>query len=876
MAIDGTLRIGKLTGYPAGAASRSHCRVSVTFPENPVRLSPAVPGEEHLDFNYETTFPIDTQSATAYDKLIGEPLKVVLFSVSADTRHQTPAFEFLLYLDPLLTHRRTSICADLIGKHCEDGEFDASVTAPTLHLSFDIAEALLPPDAADGSAIMRLRVDELRSLPRALIVSTLHQDEKIHPFEYFVAFRFPGGRIIQLSAGTFTFGETPVVAWGGSSRVFLPAPTVTAILDEGAEVQVEIWRELSEDFSHFPIQDIAAPLVNGRARFPSADFTKPGQSHFASEIPVFKSKGEEPIRAPDIAPPPEEVDSKKGKAPAKKPSSRNAKRKPKRAVTAKDKKQFKVLATSFQELTAADGFDGRSLLIADLQFSHALVLKPLVPHPTVKPSDLIKRNEEVRAHRLQEATLEFRQAVQRLAAEILAAQKTRQDCQLAVPDFPDDLRPLLNRTQSYHVALEKLRIAVSYTFAEFSVAHAAQTEAQMQMLQSILPMYLHDELQKQLPEVFIPPRRPVNAREFLVKESDEAELMLRQTAATELLEELLAMDLADADAWWLYSCLMLRHGNVSRAEECVRRGLTCDPNHLKLSVLFASLLTRQEKYLDAIDFLNSAHFMDRIVEVILSILNGLANLPAKPILKDGESPLQFALELMEMMDVVFAEQLIAQEQMAKGETSEVLYMFGKLHYHLHDFSKAVSFLTRAVSGTAERTADALLLLGHVEFERGRYEEAAKWFDEGLEMRFEQGAALRLGFIYLKMKEYLKAEMILFQCSPQCASVLLGLAIAAMNMEKFKQADELLNRATVLNFRHPDIWAHLAILSHRMDRKEEAFHAAAIAKKWNLSDENLTQKLTELKLYGADEDYEAAAEEETEEHPPESDSDVEDE
>jgi hypothetical protein len=35
--------------------------------------------------------------------------------------------------------------------------------------------------------------------------------------------------------------------------------------------------------------------------------------------------------------------------------------------------------------------------------------------------------------------------------------------------------------------------------------------------------------------------------------------------------------------------------------------------------------------------------------------------------------------------------------------AKVLYMFGKLHYQVRDF------------------ADALLLLGHVEFERGRVE-----------------------------------------------------------------------------------------------------------------------------------------------------------
>jgi hypothetical protein len=96
------------------------------------------------------------------------------------------------------------------------------------------------------------------------------------------------------------------------------------------------------------------------------------------------------------------------------------------------------------------------------------------------------------------------------------------------------------------------------------------------------------------------------------------------------------------------------------------------------------------------------------------------------------------------------------------------------------------------------------------------------------------------------------------------------------MDKFKQADELLNHAAVVNFRHPNTWAYLAILFHRMERKEESLHAAANAKKWNLSDEELIQKLTELKLFGAGADYEAEPDEEREQHPPDNESEVDDE
>ena len=854
MSIEGTLHIGACTGYPSSVASRTHVQLYVTFPDSQIpKNSGAIPVEDVFDADFDASFAIDTSLPGCLDKLVGDPLRIVMKSVSADLRHQTAAFEFQLYLDALLVHRKTEISADLIGKHSEDGEFDPSITPPTLHVVFQLSDALLSEGESKGSAIMRLRIDEMVNLPRAVVESTLHKDDKVHTFDYIVALKFPGGRIIQMPPGVFVFDEPPVVRWDAAARVFLPAQSVKAILEEGAQVEIEVRRELNEDFSNFPIQDTITGLVTARGKFLDADFTKPGQSHYAADIPLYRMTDEEPIRLPEVPPPPEEPDPKKGKPPGRKVPSRNAKKKPKRTVTPKDKKQIRAITTLWQEFTDADGFDGKTTISIDLQFSHALVLKPLVPRPTLKPSDLVKKNPETRAHRLQEATSQFREAVQRLAVEIATAQVTRQDCQLAVPDFPDDLIPLLNKMPSYHVALEKLRIAISYTFSEFSLAHQAQSDQQMQMLQDILPMYLHDELGKQLPNIFVPPRKPVDPRQFLIKESNEAELMSRKDTAAELLEELLAMDLSDADAWWLYSCLMLKHCEVARAEECVRRGLTCDPTHLKLSILFASLLTRQEKYIEAINFLNSAHFMDRIVEVVLAILNGLANLPAKPILKDGESPISFAAELLDMMDVVFSEQLIAQEQTLKGESAEVLYMFGKLYYRMHDFVKAVSFLTRAVA--LEKTADALLLLGHIEFERERFDDAAKWLSEGLEMRFEHDAALRLGFIYIKMGEYLKAEKVLFQCSPQSASALLGLAIASINLEKYKQADELLNRATVVNPRHPDVWAHLALFSLKMKRPDEAEHACRIARKWNLTDSDLIQKLKDAQLYVEDETYE---------------------
>jgi hypothetical protein len=100
--------------------------------------------------NFDTTFTIDTTTPLAFDKLIGEPLNVTLLSVSADVRYQTPAFEFQVYLDSLLTQRHIKLETNRIGKHCEDGELDVSVTAPSLDLSFTLNTPLLSTEDADA------------------------------------------------------------------------------------------------------------------------------------------------------------------------------------------------------------------------------------------------------------------------------------------------------------------------------------------------------------------------------------------------------------------------------------------------------------------------------------------------------------------------------------------------------------------------------------------------------------------------------------------------------------------------------------------------------------------------------------------------------
>lgn len=844
MSVKGVFSCQGVTEYPVSAASRTHCRVQVIFPGTQPRLSNPIQAADNFDLEYETEYEIDTLRYNAYDKLISEPLKITLFSVSADARHQTAAFDFSFYLDELVLQSKTEIQADLMGKHSEEGEFDVSIPAPSLHFSFVLDQPVISEEASSGSAILKLKAEELKPLPPSVLAGTLHPDDQVHPFDYFVSILFPCGRIIQVPPGSFIFSEPPVVKWDQSLRIFLTTKTVDALIEENSVVNYEVFRALNEDYSHFPITDCDKHLIIGRGKILSSEITKPGQTRFHDDLPLEKYQDEELIRPSEEPPTPDATDAKGNKA-AKKAPPKPKPKKVKKPITAKDKKQFKTINSGLSDLTSQDGFDGTQKVTLDFQFSRPLVLKPLVPHSQKKPSDLRPRSSPSTNNKLNDSTAEFREILQKFYNEIVIAQKARQELQLQTPDFPDDLVYILNRNLSYHSTIEQLKSSISKVFSEYVVSHNPQSENDLRNLQAIFPMFLNDEQFCQLPDIFIDSNKPGIHPEFLIKEAKEAFLIGEIDQALEYYIELLALDLTNVDSWWKYSKFLLRNLNYFSAEETIRRGLSLNPSHLKLSIAFASILTRQEKFREAINFLQSGHFEQEIIQIILKVLSGLANVPIDGLDKEIENPLVHAQYLMKMEEVIFAEQLISLEQVRQGETAEVLAAFGQLYYHLKIFNKAVSYFIR--SSTLDNNMVSYLNLGHVEFERKRFKEAIKWYEQGLQNFFDQLSTLRLGIMYLKVGQYLNCEQTLFQCNPQSSTVLLGLAISAEKLGKDKQADEFFNQALVINFRKAEAWAHYALFCLKLERQEEAEHAASMTLKWNLRDDELQKELIQKEL-----------------------------
>jgi tetratricopeptide (TPR) repeat protein len=712
----------------------------------------------------------------------------------------------------------------------DESDLDINVPAPSMQISFRVSDFLVSAEDSAGSAIVRLRIDSIRSVPKAVTAATLHWDEKVHPWDYGIAVRFPGGRVVQLGVGSFVFDEPYQLRWDGSVRLFLPAGAVREILKEGSAIELEVWRDLNEDFQGFGLTDTAVALTTARGELSSSDFTKPGQSRFVGEVALItREPGRESIRIPDSAKVEDEVETKKvgGKLVVVKKTPARAstvRKKPKRVASAKDKKQVKVVQTALAELTDADGFDGKQLLSIDMAFDHSLVVKPLVPKATRRPLDIVGERTKVTGagHHLGGASAEFRTVIHDIGSEIAVAQKVRQERQLRDPSYPEGLQHILDASTSWVTSQERLKNAMTEVFRELCVARAASTEEEMVTLRQALLVYLQEQVQQEYTDIFPDAKQKGDERPFLIAQSEEAESCGQPVMAAAFLEEVLALDLHDAESWWLYAHLQLKHNDIGRAEECLRRGLTCDPEHVNLGLGFASMLARQQRFHDAIAFLKPLPAADEFLgKVALDILHSLANLPNpdQPLKLSDEELVSTALAFLDLGDVVFSEQLIAQLQMRNGETAEVLFLFGKLFHQLGDRAKAASFLKRSID--LDHSGKALIELGDVDFERERWSSAVSLYTVGIEKTPNLAASSRLGQAFLALGRAKEAEAVLATCSPQSANTLLNLALAAIGLGKLRQADELLARASVVNPRDPRIWITMGELMAKLGRPEDA-------------------------------------------------------
>uniref|UniRef100_A0A8C4PRW8 Cilia and flagella associated protein 70 n=1 Tax=Equus asinus asinus TaxID=83772 RepID=A0A8C4PRW8_EQUAS len=122
-----------------------------------------------------------------------------------------------------------------------------------------------------------------------------------------------------------------------------------------------------------------------------------------------------------------------------------------------------------------------------------------------------------------------------------------------------------------------------------------------------------------------------------------------------------------------------------------------------------------------------------------------------------------------------------------------------------------------------------------------YERTISFVVDAAEMHF---IFLRLGHIYLEEKEYEKAKKTYLQAckrSPSCLTW-LGLGIACYRLEELTEAEDALSEANALNNYNAEVWAYLALVCLKAGRQLEAEQAYKYTMKLKLKDEALLAEI----------------------------------
>ena len=199
--------------------------------------------------------------------------------------------------------------------------------------------------------------------------------------------------------------------------------------------------------------------------------------------------------------------------------------------------------------------------------------------------------------------------------------------------------------------------------------------------------------------------------------------------------------------------------------------------------------------------------------------------------------------------------------MSRAQRVRHLWLSGAVSMTLGNLNRAEKLLKAAIE-VEEACGEAWSVLGHVlALSSKEGNAAASAFQTALPL-LEASRAVEsplpvaqlgqlynsLGALYLKEGDSCQPgaakEVFLRACQVQPTSTSwLGAGIAAMTMGSFKEAEDALSEANILNNQHPRIWGYLALLCATKGRIEEAEQALNQAKKLGIGDKVLLKKIS---------------------------------
>ena len=246
----------------------------------------------------------------------------------------------------------------------------------------------------------------------------------------------------------------------------------------------------------------------------------------------------------------------------------------------------------------------------------------------------------------------------------------------------------------------------------------------------------------------------------------------------------------------------LRGGEYPKAELALNRALKLKPDSAEALYLLAQVYFDQKKSVDALDLLVRAH---KLAPQNADIIFLLARVSM------GQNYFEDAIPLLES-----GLQIAPKRADLRAALGESYFMSGKTEKAIDEFKALIA---------VEPSAGSYAFMGLSYRHLGRFDEAKKYFQEGLKLDRRNASCLfNMGYIEERQGNHAAAETFFqeaLKSNPDFSEALLELANLRINNKKFEEAVELLRRYVKVSRDPASGYYKLAMVERSLHQTEAA-------------------------------------------------------
>jgi tetratricopeptide (TPR) repeat protein len=246
----------------------------------------------------------------------------------------------------------------------------------------------------------------------------------------------------------------------------------------------------------------------------------------------------------------------------------------------------------------------------------------------------------------------------------------------------------------------------------------------------------------------------------------------------------------------------LRGGAYAKAELALNRALKLKPDSPEALYLLAQVYSDQRKSVDALDLLVRAH---KLAPQNADIIFLLARVSM------GQNYFEDAIPLLES-----GLQIAPKRADLRAALGESYFMSGKTEKAIEEFKGLIAL---------EPSAGSYAFMGLSYRHLGRFDEAKKYFQEGLKLDRRNASCLfNMGYIEERQGNHAAAEAFFqeaLKSNPDCSEALLELANLRIANKKFEDAAELLRRYVKVSRDPASGYYKLAMVERGLHQTEAA-------------------------------------------------------